>query len=83
MPKKLQLRPITNDEYHELQRISRSRIEEVRRVERAKILLALGAKERVAVIAECQQRSLPMIYDVLNRFNGLGLGALEDAPKSG
>jgi len=83
MPKKLQLREITSDEYQELQRISRSRTEEVRRVERAKILLALGAKERVATIAERQQRSLPMIYQVLHRFNALGLAALDDAPKSG
>lgn len=83
MPKKLQLRPITNDEYHELQRISRSRTEEARRVERAKILLALGTKERVATIAAQCQRSLPMIYQVLHRFNALGLAALDDAPKSG
>jgi transposase len=83
MPKKLQLREITSDEYQELQRISRSRTDEVRRVERAKILLALGAKERVATIAERHQRSLPMIYQVLHRFNGIGLAALDDAPKSG
>ena len=83
MPKKLQLREITSDEYQELQRISRSRTEEVRRVERARILLALGAQERVATIAERYQRSLPMIYQVLHRFNESGLAALEDAPKSG
>lgn len=83
MPKKLQLRPITENEYHELQRISRSRTDEVRRVERAKILLALDTKERVAEIAERHQRSLPMIYQVLHRFNESGLAALEDAPKSG
>ena len=83
MPKKLQLRPITSDEYQELQRISRSRSEEARRVERAKIVLALGAKERIAEIAQRQQRSLPMVYQVLHRFNAMGLAALDDAPKSG
>jgi transposase len=83
MPKKLQLRPITRDEYQELQHISLTRTEEVRRVERAKILIALGAKERVATIAERHQRSAPMIYQVLHRFNAMGLAALDDAPKSG
>jgi transposase len=83
MPKKLQLRAITDDEYQALQRISRSRTEAARRVERAKVVLALSAKERVAVIAERHQRSLPMIYQVLHRFNELGLTALDDAPKSG
>lgn len=83
MPKKLQLRTITDDEYQALQRVSHSRIEAARRVERAKILLALGNKERVAEIAQRHQRSLPMIYQVLHRFNAIGLGALEDAPKSG
>lgn len=83
MPKKLQLRPLTEDENQALQRISRSRTEEVRRVERARILLALGAQERVAAIAERYQRSLPMIYQLLHRFNALGLLALDDAPKSG
>lgn len=83
MPKKLQLRGITDEEYQELQRISRCRTEAARRVERAKIVLALGSQERVATIAERYQRSLPMIYHVLHRFNELGLGALEDAPKSG
>ncbi len=83
MPKKLQLRTVTDDEYQALQRVSRSRTEAARRVERAKIVLALASKERVAGIAQRHQRSLPMIYRVLHRFNEAGLGALEDAPKSG
>ena len=83
MPKKLQLREINENEKQELQRISRSRSEAARRVERAKIILALGDKERVVTIAERYQRSLPMIYRVLHRFNEVGLGALEDEPKSG
>lgn len=52
MPKKLQLREINENERQELQRISRSRTEAARRVERAKIILALGDKERVVTIAE-------------------------------
>jgi transposase len=52
-------------------------------VERAKILLDLANKERVATIAQRYQRSLPMIYQVLHRFNESGLAALDDAPKSG
>jgi transposase len=83
MPKKLQLRTISDDEYQVLHHVSRSRIEAARRVERAKIILALGNKERVAEIAARYQRSVAMIYDVLHRFNALGLGALDDAPKSG
>ena len=83
MPKKLQLRAISDEESQALQRISRSRTEAARRVERAKIILALHNQERVATIAERYQRSLPMIYHVLHRFNAFGLGALEDAPKSG
>ncbi len=42
MPKKLQLRTVAVDEQTELERISRSRTEEARRVERAQILLALA-----------------------------------------
>jgi transposase len=83
MPKKLQLRAISANEKQELERISRSRSEAARRVERAKIVLALGMKERVAEIAKRYQRSLPMIYQVLHRFNVAGLAALDDAPKSG
>jgi transposase len=83
MPKKLQLRTITADEQSELERISRSRTEEARRVERAQILLALAAQERVAAIAERHRRSLPMVYHVLHRFNEVGMEALDDAPRQG
>lgn len=83
MPKKRQLRTMTTDEQDELARISRSRMEEARRVERAQILLALAAQERVAAIAERHRRSLPMVYHVLHRFNDVGLEALNDAPRQG
>lgn len=83
MPKKLQLRTITADEQDELERISRLRTEEARRVERAQILLALANKERVATIAERHRRSLPMVYHVLHRFNAVGMEALDDAPRQG
>src|SRR5215208_5543312 len=83
MPKKLQLRTMTADEHDELERIGRLRTEEARRVERAQILLALAAKERVAAIAERHRRSLPMVYHTLHRFNEMGLEALDDAPRQG
>jgi transposase len=83
MPKKLQLRAVTADEQSELERISRSRTEEARRVERAQILLALAAHERVAEIADRHRRSLLMVYHTLHRFNEMGLAALNDAPRQG
>ena len=83
MPKKFQLREITGEEYPELQRISRARSEAARRVERAKIVLAFASQERVAEMAARLKRSQQMIYQVLHRFNAIGLAALDDAPKSG
>ncbi len=83
MPKKLQLRTVTVDEQTELERISRSRTEEARRVERAQILLALATHERIAEIAKRQRRSMPMIYHLLHRFNEAGVEALNDAPRQG
>lgn len=83
MPKKLQLRIVTDDEYTELQRLSRSRTEAARRVERAQILLALATQERVAAIAEKYRRCEAAIYHHLHRFNAIGLAALDDAPRQG
>lgn len=83
MPKKLRLRTLTPDEQRELERISRSRTEAARRVERAQALLALDAGQRVAEVAETHRRSLLAIYQWLHRFNACGLAALDDAPRLG
>ena len=83
MPKRVELRPPTEEERTKLKRLSRSRKDEQRRVERAQIILALAAGRNPMEVAAEFKRSGPMVYHWLHRFNEQGLMGLGDADRPG
>ena len=83
MPKYVKLRSLTKEERKELERLSRARKEEQRLVERATIILRLDRGEKPKEVAWSLQRSQPMIYHWLQRFNEMGLAGLEDQARAG
>jgi transposase len=83
MPKRVRLRPVTDEERTELERISRSRKAEQRQVERARIILGLADGRAPREMAIEVGRSEPTIYERLHRFNEGGLNSLSDGPRSG
>jgi transposase len=83
MPKRTPLRPLSKDELQRLTQISRSRRESVRRVERAKTILALNTGLSAEAVA-CQQGiSRATVDNRRRRFNADGLGVLDDLPRQG
>ena len=67
-----------------LEAIAKSRTEGQARVERAKVLLAYHAGERVTALAEAFQTNRPKIERILNRALEMGaLASLEDRPGRG
>jgi transposase len=83
MPKPVQLRPVTEAEEEELERLSRSRTAPQRQVERAQIMLGWLAEQRPEVIAEEVGCHVTTVYYQLHQFNARGLEFLEDASRSG
>ena len=83
MPKAMQLRPVTEAEKKELERLSRSRTAPLRHVERAQIVLGWLDEQRPEVIAQEVGCNVTTIYYQLHQFNARGLDFLEDAPRSG
>jgi len=83
MPKPVQLRPVTEAEEEELERLSRSRTAPQRQVERAQIMLGWLAEQRPEVIAEEVGCHVTTVYYQLRQFNARGLEFLEDASRSG
>jgi transposase len=83
MPKQVELRPLTEEERTELERLSRSRKAEQRRVERARIILLLAAGGKPREVAEEVHRSEPMVYRWLHRFNEQGMAGLNEARRTG
>jgi transposase len=83
MPKRVELRPLTEEERTELERLRRSRKAEQRLVERARIVLLLADGGQPTEVAAELRRSQPMVYHWLHRFNEQGLAGLEDAPRAG
>ena len=64
-----------------LESIAKSRTEGHARIERAKVLLAYDAEERVTAIAVAFQTNRPKIERILNRALEMGaLASLEDRP---
>ncbi len=86
MPRQLRLRALTEDEKREIARITKSRTEPVRRVQRAKIVQAMlddpslpaGEAGRLAGYQSIIPGPL-----LVKRFNARGLAGLEDAPRPG
>ena len=83
MPKRVELRPPTEEERSKLERLSRSRIAAQGLVERAQIILLLDQGQKPADVAREVRRSVPMVYHWLHRFNERGMTGLEDAPRRG
>jgi transposase len=83
MPKRVELRPVTDQERETLKQVKRSRKAEQRQVERARIILSLADGRSPSEVAAEVGRSLPTIYERLHRFNEQGLRSLDDGPRSG
>ena len=83
MPRRIELRPLTDDERVTLERLSRSRTAEARTVERARILLlkADGRSSRESA-AQVGRRESAAVRAV-KRFNAAGLEGLVDRPRAG
>ena len=68
----------------ELERISRSRTESARRVERAKLLLGYVAGEPISAIARSLKTNRPKVYRCVRKALDVGaLPALDDLPRRG
>src|ERR671912_2197912 len=83
MPTKVSLRPLSPDERQAVEALARSRTDEARTVERARIIAALAGGMKVAVAARQLGVSRPTIYRWVARFNLQGPGGLHDMPRSG
>jgi len=83
MPKRVKLRPVTDEEQEMLDQIRRSRKAEQRQVERARIILGLVKGRRPSEMAAEVGRSEPTVYACLHRFNERGLDSLKDETRSG
>ena len=83
MSRKRKLRPMTDSERSELERLARSRSDEIRLVERARTILAVYGGKRIDCAAQAAGRAVPTVSRWLSRFEHLGVAGLQDAPKSG
>lgn len=83
MPKLNPLRPLTAAEREGLERIARSRTEAVRRVERARIILALADGTKASEVAQQMKVCEASVHYRRKRFNEAGLAGLDDLPRRG
>jgi transposase len=83
MPKLNPLRPLTVPEREELERIAHSRTEAIRRVERARIILALADGTKASVVAEQMKVCEASVHYRRKRFNEAGVAGLDDLPRQG
>ena len=83
MPKRIELRTLTNEERTKLERLSGSSVTQHRLVERAKMILLAYQGEPVKQIANKLDRSVTTVYLRLRRFNQEGLAGLQDKPGGG
>jgi transposase len=79
----LQIRALTNNEQHQLKRLSQSRTAAVRDVERARIILQSSQGDRVPAIARTLGVCEPTVRVWIKRFNTQGMAGLGDAPHRG
>jgi transposase len=66
-----------------MERISHSRTEAQRRVQRAKVLVAFDQGQRAPAIATATGCGQSTVYKIVQRFNQSGLASLDDAPRVG
>ena len=83
MPRRLQVREMTEKERETIQETARSRTAAVRAVERARIIRASSEGQSVAEIASGLQLKAAKVRKWIHRFNARGLAGLEDEPRAG
>ena len=83
MPKKIELRPLTEEEHETLEKLIKSQTAPAIEVERAKTIWLAQAGEKIPVIGKKQDRTLATIYRRIKRFNTLGLQSLADEARAG
>lgn len=83
MPRRLQVREMTEKEAEIIQQTVRSRTTAVREVERARIIQASSEGQSVAAIASGLQLKQAKVRKWINRFNESGLAGLEDELRAG
>jgi transposase len=83
MGQRLQLRELSMEERHAVERMARSRTGQARQVERARVVLAAVEGEGVGAIAARFRVSPATVYLWLHRFEARGLAGLEDQPRGG
>ena len=81
--RRFHLRPLTEEERKQLNRLSRSGKEPGQRVERAKMVLMAAEGQTITAIAEKLGRAYQTVSQRLVRFNKAGVDGLEDRPRSG
>jgi transposase len=83
MPRRLQVRELSEKERDSIQQTARSRTAAVREVERARIIQASSEGKSVADIATQLQLKSAKVRKGIKRFNEAGLAGLEDEQRSG
>jgi transposase len=83
MPRRLQVRKLSDKERESVQQTARSRTAAVRQVERARIIQASSEGQSVSEIAVRLQLKEAKVRKWIKRFNDGGLAGLEDGRRSG
>lgn len=83
MSRQVQLRPLSSEEQKQLERLSRSRTEPARTVERARILLLKAEGRTSREVAQLVGRGQEAVVRGVMRFNATGLAGLADETRSG
>jgi transposase len=82
-PTPVRVRELTAEEAEAIERLTRSRTEAARKVERAKIIWLAHEGKFVPAIADELHLDPDNVRARIKRFNATGLAALDDAPRSG
>ncbi len=83
MPKRLSLRPLTDDEAATIHRLAHARTIPQRQWQRARIVWLAHTGNEVATIATALHLCPATVRHWLKRFNAAGVSGLDDAPRSG
>lgn len=81
--RKREVRPLSEAERGQLERLSRSQTAAHRVVRRAKIILLVASGKRIREIAQVTDCDSETVRRQVKRFNERGVDSLEDKPRSG
>jgi transposase len=81
--RRLRLRELTEEERATVERLAHSRTAPARQVERARIIWHASQGEGAPRIAELLRLDAYTVRGWIHRFNGVGLGGLEDRARTG